>query len=100
MNFASEMCNEMSFSDDFDYENSTMHAIVNINGTIIYLTDGPSDYVSQGRVEVTLELDSKIQIDNIWVKVKEKNFKILKNCPRLGKDGMEGLWIQKELDGN
>ena len=75
--FSPEMGKYMGFPDDFDYENSTMHAILDIGGAQVYLTDGAFGHLAEGRVEVVLELDSNRQGDEIWAKVKSKKFKIV-----------------------
>jgi len=40
MPFTKEVGQGFGFPDDFDYENSTMHASIDIDGALIYLSDG------------------------------------------------------------
>lgn len=58
---------------DFDYSKSTMHAVLNIGGADIYMSDsmgmGPAPGVPN-RVSISLEPDSKEQLDQIWANVK------------------------------
>ena len=59
---------------DFDFENSTMHAELEISGATIYISDNPVSpkFESSGNVEVYLELDSKKQLEKFYKKAKEK----------------------------
>jgi len=55
---------------DYDYANSTMHAVIEIGGAEIYLTDinMGATFEAPGNVEVVLNLDSKKQIDDFYKK--------------------------------
>jgi uncharacterized glyoxalase superfamily protein PhnB len=83
MPFDKNMGTQMGLPPNFDYENSTMHAVIEIEGAQIYLSDdiGFGDEKirrSFGRVEVVLEVDTKEKFDEIWEKVsKRRGFKIL-----------------------
>ncbi|MFW9878714.1 MAG: VOC family protein [Candidatus Thorarchaeota archaeon] len=71
--FSKEVGKEFGMPDDFDYENSTMHAKLDIGGAEVYLADNVMQRGnSPGIVEITLDLDTKEQIDKIYEKVKEK----------------------------
>ncbi|MFX0019610.1 MAG: VOC family protein [Promethearchaeota archaeon] len=74
--FSPEIGKEFGFPDDFDYDNSTMHAKLEIDGAEIYLADNFMRYPGSGNVEVTLDLDSEEQMNTIYNKVKEKGYKI------------------------
>ena len=70
MPFDKEVGSQMGIPDDFDYENSTMHAKLEINGALIYLADnaiGPK-FDSSGNVEVTLDLETQKQIETFYNK--------------------------------
>ncbi len=75
--FSPEMGQGMGLPSTFDYENSTMHAVLNINGAEFYISDSMS-LVATGpnRVRITIEPDSRVQLDKIWQKVKAAKFKI------------------------
>lgn len=76
--FSMEVGKEFGMPDDFDYENSTMHAKLEISGAEIYLADNVMQRgTAPGIVEITLDLDTKKQIDKIYNKVKEKGYPIL-----------------------
>jgi len=74
--FSPEIGKEFGFLDDFDYDNSTMHAKLEIDGAQIYLADNFMGLPGSGNVEITLDLDSKEQMDKIYNKAKEKGYKI------------------------
>jgi PhnB protein len=65
------------FPDDFDYENSTMHAVLDIGGGTVMLSDNPMGKSGSGNVQVLLTLDSKEEIDKIHEKVQEKKYTII-----------------------
>lgn len=70
------------FSEDFNYENSTMHAILDINGAIIMLSDNALRKPGSGNVQVLLTLDSKEEFDKVNNKVQEKKFTIIMPCEK------------------
>ena len=74
--FSKEIGKEFGLPDDFDYENSMMHGEIEIGGAKIYLADNIFGAPGPGNVEITLDLDSKDQVDSIYKKAKEKGFKI------------------------
>lgn len=76
--FSEEIGKEFGFPDGFNYENSTMHAEIQIEGAEIYISDNP---IGRGngtsdKVEIVLDLESKEQIDTIYNKAKELECKI------------------------
>ena len=75
MPFTKEMGKQFGLPDDFDYENSTLHADLEIYGAKLMLTDNKAGESGGGNVEILLQLDSKDQIDSIYSKVKKKGFK-------------------------
>jgi PhnB protein len=76
--FSTEVGKEFGMPDDFDYENSTMHAKLDISGALIYLADNVTQRgKAPGIVEITLDLETKEQIDKIYNKAKEKGYSIL-----------------------
>ena len=76
MPFTKEMGTQFGLPNDFDYDNSTLHAELEINGAKIMLTDNMAGEIGGGNVEVMLQLDSKDQIDTIYSIAKKKGFKI------------------------
>lgn len=76
--FSQEIGKEFGFPDEFDYENSTMHAELQIEGAEIYISDNPMGFEngSSNYVEIVLDLESKEQIDKIYTKAKELECKI------------------------
>jgi PhnB protein len=66
--FSSEIVEQMGYSEDYDYENSTMHAEMQIGGSKIYLADNNQGTKDYGHVEITLELESENQIKEIYKK--------------------------------
>ena len=79
--FTKEVGAQMGWSDDFDYENSTMHAELDIEGATVMLSDNP-DTSPMGEVKafnnvyVLVTVDSKEKIDKINEKVLEKKFAV------------------------
>ena len=70
--FSEEIGKEFGFPDGFNYDDSTMHAELEIYGTTIYLADnsmGPP-FESSGNVEITLNLESKQDFNTIYKKAK------------------------------
>ncbi|TXT60407.1 MAG: hypothetical protein BAJALOKI2v1_110067 [Promethearchaeota archaeon] len=72
-----EMGKSMGFPEDFDYENSTMHAVMEIGGAKLYLADNNQNTKDYGHVEITLELDTKDQINDIYHKAMDNESKAL-----------------------
>jgi len=78
MPFSKEMGGDsFGFPDDFDYENSTMHAVLDIGGTNIMLSDNPMQKSGSGNVQVLITADSKEEIEKINEKVQKKKFTII-----------------------
>jgi uncharacterized glyoxalase superfamily protein PhnB len=77
MPFPKEIGAQFGFPDDFDYENSTLHAELDIRGAVIMLSDNPMNKIGSGKVQILIILDSKKDLDEIYEKVKEKEFEIL-----------------------
>jgi len=76
--FSKEMGGEhFGFPDDFDYENSTMHAVLDINGAVIMLSDNPLGKSGSGNVQILISLDSKEELDKINEIVQKKKFTII-----------------------
>ncbi|MFW9895605.1 MAG: VOC family protein [Candidatus Thorarchaeota archaeon] len=78
MPFTKEMGGEgFGFPDDFDYENSTMHAVLDIDGETIMLSDNPMGKTGSGNVQVLVTLDSKEKLTKIYEKVQKYKFTII-----------------------
>ncbi|MHA1888941.1 MAG: VOC family protein [Promethearchaeota archaeon] len=52
--FGAKLVKHMNFPENFDYENSTMRAILDFNGTEIFLIDRSFGNPPEGRVEIVL----------------------------------------------
>ena len=74
MPFTKEVGQGFGFPDDFDYENSTMHASIDIDGALIYLSDGAGQV--GGVVEIVLDYESREQMEEVWSKVKKAGYEI------------------------
>ncbi|MHA1993039.1 MAG: VOC family protein [Candidatus Hodarchaeales archaeon] len=75
--FSKEIGKEFGFPEDFDYDNSTMHAELKIEEASFYLSDNTNPPQEQtGNVEIVLDLDSKEKIDSIYSRVQEFDLKI------------------------
>ena len=73
MPFSKEMGGEsFGFPDDFDYENSTMHAVLDIKGANIMMSDNPMGKSGSGNVQVLITVDSKEEIEKINEIVQKK----------------------------
>ena len=59
MPFSKEVEQNFGFPDDYDYENSTMHAVLDIKGNTIMLSDNALGKSGNGNVQVYMEIDSK-----------------------------------------
>jgi PhnB protein len=76
--FSKEMGDQMGFSDDFDYPNSTMHAELDISGSDIYMSDSDSpEQIPKGNVEVVLSLDNLQQIESFYKNAKDSGAEII-----------------------
>jgi PhnB protein len=76
--FSPETTADFNLPKDFDYENSTMHAELEIGGSQIYLSDNvgpPSDPTAQ-QVEIVIDIDSKEEIEAIYKKAQESGSEI------------------------
>lgn len=64
--------------ENFDYDNSTMHAELEIGRSHIYLSDNMGSQIESSgqRIEILLELDTKEEIEAIYNKAKERGAEI------------------------
>lgn len=88
MPIVKETGQQMGFPDDFNYDESTMHAIIEINGAQIMLADmilplsmaGKSledlQFENFGNMEVMLEPENEEQIKDFYKKAKDLGFTI------------------------
>lgn len=77
MPFDPQVGKEMGLPDGFDYENSTMHAVMDLDGATIYIADSMAQGKSNGPVEIVLEIDSREKLDRIWSRVKSMNLTVI-----------------------
>ena len=75
--FAKEAGVHFGFPDDYNYENSTMHAVLDINGATIMLSDNALGKSGSGNVQILINLDSKEELERINEKVQKKKFTII-----------------------
>ena len=88
MPISNETGQQMGFPDDFNYDESTMHAVIDIHGAQIMMADmilplkmagkNPQQLQSEniGNAEVMLEPESEEQIKDFYKKAKEMGFTI------------------------
>ena len=71
--------NYIPLPDDFDYANSTMHAVIEIYGEKIFISDDLQGKMRGGKssISISLEPDNKIQLDTIYEKVQKMECKII-----------------------
>ena len=66
----------MALPKDFDYENSTMHAVLDFKGIEVYIADSIGEKNS-GPVEIVLDSNSRKEIEAIWSQVKKMNLQVI-----------------------
>ena len=66
----------MGLPDDFDYENSTMHAVLDFSGAEVYISDSMGE-PAPGPVEILLDFDSREEIEGVWAKVKKMGLRVV-----------------------
>jgi uncharacterized glyoxalase superfamily protein PhnB len=76
MPFDKNIGESMGFPEEFDYKNSTMHAVLDFNGTEVYIADSMSEKQS-GPVEIVLHFESRGAIEAVWTQVKKMNLQII-----------------------
>ena len=76
--FTPEIGQRFGFPDDFDYEASTLHAWLDIQGGTLSLADRTGPAHEGSDIEIVIEVDSLEEIQAIFDKAKEKGceFKI------------------------
>jgi PhnB protein len=74
--FSVEIVKSMDLPQNMDYDNSTMHATIEIGGSIIYIADNNQQTQDYGHVEITLELDDKEQIKAFYNRSLEHQCKV------------------------
>jgi len=78
MPFSKEMGGDsFGFPEDFEYEDSTMHAVLDIGDATIMLSDNPMGKSESGNVQVLITVESKEAIEKINEKVQKKKFNII-----------------------
>ena len=74
--FDVEVGHQFNFPDDFDYENSTMHAEVRIFGQSVYLADSLGQTSEKPNVEIVIDFDSEDEIRRIYARAQELGCKV------------------------
>ncbi|MBY8986152.1 MAG: glyoxalase/bleomycin resistance/extradiol dioxygenase family protein [Candidatus Lokiarchaeota archaeon] len=77
MPFEKEAGAYFGFPDDFDYENSTMHVVLDIEGATVMLSDNPMGKPGSGNVQVLVTVESEDEIEKINEKVQKNKFTIV-----------------------
>lgn len=75
MPYSKEMKPPFELPKDFDYANSTLHAVVDILGVTFAMGDSHGNPPCKGNVDIVIELDSKDEIERIVKKAKSRGFK-------------------------
>lgn len=76
MPFDRSIASQMSLREDFDYENSTMHAVLDFGGNEVYIADSMGTH-SSGSVEIVLDFESREEIKAVWANVIKMDLKIV-----------------------
>ena len=76
MPFNKHIGEEWGFPDDFDYDNSTMHAVLDFQGSEVYISDSMNS-TSSGPVEIVLDYESREALENVWAKVKQMKLRVV-----------------------
>lgn len=64
--FTREMGQSMNFPDNYKYSQSTMHAVLKIDDTTLYLADNNQQTQDYGHVELTLEIETEARLKKIY----------------------------------
>jgi PhnB protein len=75
--FAESAAEFFGFPENYDYENSTMHAVLDIEGAVVMLSDNPMGKQGSGNVQVLITFDNKEDLVKINEKVQKKKFTII-----------------------
>jgi PhnB protein len=76
--FDKETGKDYGLPEDYNYEDSTMHATLSIDGGKIYLSDDIGEHKFEGhqKVGITLDVNNEERVREIYEKVQEKEFRI------------------------
>jgi uncharacterized glyoxalase superfamily protein PhnB len=66
----------MGLPENFDYENSTMHAVLDFDGAEVYIADSMGEKHS-GPVEIVLDFESREDIEAVWSQVRKMNLQVI-----------------------
>ena len=76
MPFDKDIGASMGLPEGFDYENSTMHAVLDFKGSEVYISDSMGEKRS-GPVEIVLDFESREEIEAVWNRVKEMKLQVI-----------------------
>ena len=94
MPYTDDVGKSMGFPDDYDYDNSTMHASIGLGDAIVYLADSGSSKSDMGNVDVLLEIDNKHEIQSYFENAKKEGFTIAWELEKT----FWGAWYAKVVD--
>jgi PhnB protein len=89
---------EMGLPEGFDYENSTMHAVLDFKGTEVYVADSIGEK-TPGPVEVVLDFESREEIEAVWARVKEMNLTVIMELEQQFWGALYGRFIDEDKVG-
>jgi uncharacterized glyoxalase superfamily protein PhnB len=85
----------MGFPQEFDYENSTMHAVLDFEDIEVYIADSLSDK-QPGPVEIVLDFESREGIEAVWTQVKKMNLQVIMELEPQFWGALYGRFIDKD----
>ncbi len=81
--FNEHVAKDMNLPKDFDFENSTMHARIQVGDTLIYLSDDPEAETKTNQIELNIEFSSEEEIKKVFEKCKSKGWYIGMNLDKM-----------------
>ena len=98
MPFTKEVGQGMGFPEDFDYETSTMHAVLDFSGTEVYIADSMTP-MNPGPVEIVLDFESREKIEKVWKNVKSMGLQVVMELEQQFWGALYGRFIDNDNIG-
>ena len=98
MPFTKEVGQGMGFPENFEYENSTMHAVLDFSGVEVYIADSMAP-MQPGPVEIVLDFESREDIEKVWNNVKSMKLQIVMELEKQFWGALYGRFIDKDNIG-